>query len=166
MLKERREPVPVGHSRSPDTHISAEGVSGGVRQGSPLRRLGDLKICSNTTYPGDPGEETAASQNGLCTDTENANSDFGVSPYCALLFSPLSVYMPLFCSLVLFFLLAQSRSFVHDDVQVPRSGTDPYHVCLGVCPFAYLKCSMAHFLLSLVFDQMSPHPQDSPDCPT
>lgn len=110
-------------------------------------------------------EKTAASQNGMCTDTGNANSEFGVSPYCASLFSPLSVYTPLICSFVLFFLLAKSRSFVDDDIQVPRSGKDQHHFCLSVCPFAYLKYYVAHFLPPLVFDQMSPHPQAFPDCP-
>lgn len=111
MQKERRESVPISHYRSPVTHISAEGVSGGVGQGSSLSRLGDLKIWLYITYSGDPGEKTAASQNGMCTDTGNLNSEFGVSPYSVFLFSSLSVYTPLLCSFVLFFLLAKSRFF-------------------------------------------------------
>ena len=91
-------------------------------------------------------KKTAASQNGMCIDTGNANSEFEVNPYCASLFSPLSVYMPLICSFVLFFLLAKSRSFVDDYIQVPRSGKDQHHFCLSVCPFAYLKYYVAHFL--------------------
>lgn len=163
MQKERRESVPISHYR---THISAEGVSGEVGQGSPLRRTGwlkDLVIYHVCLWP---WRRRQLLLRTVCAQTQEMQTlSLEWILTVLLYFLPSRFTRPSFALLCSSFSWPKADPLWMTISRFPEVGRTSIISALASAPLRIWNTMWLIFFPPLVFDQMSPHPQAFPDCP-